>query len=183
MKNQGFIHHPQPIHQTQTRLLNQAQDAHGICHFLHAVIHDMIATPLRPGRFSIDLQSRGDLRLKKRMEASYLLFVRLHFFFPGSIRHRFSPSLCLWGAAAWCLSKGSQFSKRYLRLKLIENTCGNARHFPFSQLPCGVWEGLQEQTSISLCCLFHLLGRGCALPCPVSSFSWFHKSKSLLFAS
>lgn len=82
MKNQGFIHHPQPIHQTQTRLLNQAQDAHGICHFLHAVIHDMIATLLHPGRFSIDLQSQGDLRLKKRMEATYLLFVRLHFFFP-----------------------------------------------------------------------------------------------------
>lgn len=31
--------------------------------------------------FPIDLQSRGELRLKKRMEASYLLFVWLHFFF------------------------------------------------------------------------------------------------------
>lgn len=51
----------------------------------------MIATPLRPGRFSIDLQSQGDLRLKKRMEASYLLFVWLHFFFPEASVIPFLP--------------------------------------------------------------------------------------------
>lgn len=51
----------------------------------------MIAMPLRPGRLSIDLQSGGGLWLKKRTEASRLLFVRCIFF--RSIHHPFSLSL------------------------------------------------------------------------------------------
>lgn len=48
--------------------------------------------------------------------------------------------------------KEVDFQSIYLRLKLIENTCGNARRFPFSQLLSGIWEGLREQTSAHLRC-------------------------------
>lgn len=79
-----LIYHPQAISQTQNRLLNEAEDAGDICHCLHTVIHDMIATPQRPGRFPINLQSHGggQTATKTRLEASHRLFRPL-FFLPS----------------------------------------------------------------------------------------------------
>lgn len=74
MNNHRLIHHPQAIRQTQTHLLHSAENAGDICHCLHAVIHDMITTTRRSGRFPINLRSQGGRQAPSKL--------RLRFFWP-----------------------------------------------------------------------------------------------------
>lgn len=75
----------------------------------YAVIHDMIATFIRPGWFTINLQSQGNRQTesKRGIDASCLLFLSFLFFQTHYYHH---PScFSLWEAAAWCLSKEVDF--------------------------------------------------------------------------
>lgn len=65
----------------------------------------------------------------------------------------FSPSPSLRSCNVY--QKEVDFQSIYLRLKLIENTCGNARRSPFSQLLSGVWERGRAHICVVSDCLFH----------------------------
>lgn len=95
----------------------------------YAVIHDMIATFIRPGRFTINLQSQGNRQTESQrgIDASCLLFC-LSCFFPDAL----PPSIMLFSlrSCRMMFIKESRFSKHYLHLQWIENMCRNASHFP-----------------------------------------------------
>lgn len=81
----------------------------------------------------------------------------------------------LWGGRRVMFIKGSEFSKLYLRIKMIENTCGSTSRSPqfldifgavstrsktvssFSQSLPGVWKPFQSEQAINSCFFFVFL--------------------------
>lgn len=129
----------------------------------YAVIHDMIATLICPGWFTINLQSQGNRQTEsqreRERERGFLFAFCLFCFFKDimTIHHAFAFRCC-----RMMFIKGSRFSKHYLSLKLIENMCRNASHSPstfsavnnhrkkvssFSQSLTGVWKPFESKPS------------------------------------
>lgn len=90
----------------------------------HAVIHDMMAALIHPGRFTINLQSQGNRQRESQRDWLLVCFS----FFLLFQNHEDHQSTFFFSCACMMFIKESRFSKHYLSLKLIENMCGNASH-------------------------------------------------------